>query len=446
MLRVASVATDSLGSELGLLPGDELLAINGRELVDFLDWEFLAADEAFLLSVRTAAGEEIEFDIERPEDLPLGVQLEPPKIRRCANRCDFCFVDGNPQSSRKTLFIRDDDYRLSFRHGNFATLSNLKDKDIRRILEYRLSPLYVSVHATDTEVRRRLLRNPKAPAILEQLAMFAAGGIQFHAQIVLVPGVNDGPVLEQSLRELYAMGDSILTVSVVPVALTVFSKQDLVRGPSREEAQAAVKVVTEWAEKTRYDGSEGSKGSKGSQGGNGGAEGRRGEGWVYGSDELYMLAEMPFPPAEDYDGFPQVENGVGSVRYLEGLLDAQKDSLPDLSGRRVLVCTGTAMGRLMPMILPKLESTTGGTFELAVLENSFYGPTVTCAGLLPGEAFLQALKNRSDVDLALLPAESVNEDGLFVDDISLVSVEATAPMPVALSYHFTDALAGAGVS
>ena len=424
MLRVASIAPDSLGAELGLGPGDELLAINGRELVDFLDWEFLAADDAFLLSVKTAAGEEIEFDIERPEDLPLGVQLEPPKIRRCANRCDFCFVDGNPVSSRKTLFIRDDDYRLSFRHGNFATLSNLKDKDVRRILEYRLSPLYVSVHATDTEVRRRLLRNPKAPAILEQLTMFAEGGIQFHAQIVMVPGLNDGAVLEKSLSDLYAMGDHVLTVSVVPVALTEFSKKDLVRGPTPDESRAAVQLIETWSARARKE---------------------RGEGWVYGSDELYMLADLPFPEAGAYDGFPQVENGVGAVRYLEGLIESEKGALHELAGRRILVCTGTAMGRLMPKIFPKLEEATGATFELAVLENSYFGTSVTCAGLLPGEAFVQALKDRTDIDLALLPAESVNEDGLFVDDVPFASVEAVAPMPVSLSYHFTDALAGAGV-
>ena len=433
MLRVAAVEPGSLGAELGLGPGDELLSINGRELVDFLDWEFLAADEAFLLSVRTADGEAVEFDIERPEDLPLGVTLEPPKIRRCANRCDFCFVDGNPEGSRKTLFIRDDDYRLSFRHGNFATLSNLKDKDIRRILEYRLSPLYVSVHATDADIRRRLLRNPKAPAILDQLAMFAAGGIQFHAQIVMVPGVNDGAVLERSLADLYAMDDKVLTVSVVPVALTAFSRLELVRSPTREEARAAVAVVERWAAKAH------------GERGTGKGEGERGESWVYGSDELYMLAELPFPPAEAYDGFPQVENGVGSVRYLEGLVTAEAATLPDLSGRRVLVCTGTAMGRLMPNLVPTLEKATGASFELAVLENSYYGPAVTCAGLLPGEDFRRALTGRADCDLALLPAESVNEDGLFVDNVSLASVESTAPMPVALSYHFTDALAAVGV-
>ncbi len=421
MLRVAAVSTGSLAAELGLAPGDELLTINGRELVDFLDWEFLAADEAFILHTRSTAGEDVEFDIERPEGMPLGVTLEPPKIRRCANRCDFCFVDGNREGSRRTLFIRDDDYRLSFRHGNFATLSNLKDKDIRRILEYRLSPLYVSVHATDAGIRRRLLRNDKAPAILEQLAMFASGGIQFHAQIVLVPGVNDGPVLERSLAALYAMGPAILTVSIVPVALTAFSRHELVRAPSAAEAEAAAGVLRAWADRARAE---------------------RGEGWVYGSDELYMLAGLPFPGAESYDGFPQVENGVGSVRYLEELL-AESGELPDLAGQRVLVCTGTAMGGLLPALFPALERATGARFEIAVLENSWFGPAVTSAGLLAGEDFRRALAARSGdgYSLALLPAESVNEDGIFVDDVAFDAVAATVPMAVQLSYHFTDALA-----
>jgi putative radical SAM enzyme (TIGR03279 family) len=426
VLRVAAVSPDSLAAELGLAPGDELLAINGRELVDFLDWEFLAADETFVLRTRSAAGDDIEFDIERPEGLPLGVTLEPPRIRRCANRCDFCFVDGNPDGARTTLFIRDDDYRLSFRHGNFATLSNLKDKDVRRIIEYRLSPLYVSVHATDTEVRRRLLRNPKAPAILEQLAMFMAGGIQFHAQIVLVPGMNDGPVLERSLAQLYGMGEGILTVSIVPVALTSFSRHALVRSPRAAEAMAAVGVLGRWSERARTE---------------------RGEGWAYGSDELYQLAGLPFPAAESYDGFRQVENGVGAVRYLEGLLAAEADALPDLSGQRVLVCTGTAMGGLLPELFPALERATGARFEVAVLENSYYGPAVTTAGLLAGEDFRRALtaRRRGEFALALLPAESVNEDGIFVDDVAVDAVSAAAPMPVQLSYHFTDALAGVPV-
>ncbi len=427
MLRVAAVAQGSLGERLGLAQGDELLAINGRELLDFLDWEFLAADEKFLLESRTAAGQERRYEVERPEGLPMGVALEPPKIRRCNNRCDFCFVDGNPEGARKALLIRDDDYRLSFRYGNFATLSNLKDKDVRRILEYRLSPLYVSVHATDPAVRRRLLRNPKAPAILPQLQMFAAGGIRFHTQIVVVPGVNDELVLERSLADLYAAGEPVLSVSVVPVALTAHSNYDRVRAPTSQEAGSALAAVKTWAARARRE---------------------RGVGWAYGSDELYMLAGEPFPPAEAYDGFEQVENGVGAVRYLEGMIASEARSLPDLSGRRVLVLTGTAMAPLMPGVLEALSRTTRGRFECQAIENTVFGPSVTTAGLLPGAGFQAALAAaRGDgkgaaagFDLALLPAEAVNDDGVFVDDVSFAAVAATSPVPVRLSYHFTDAL------
>ncbi|HXY20046.1 MAG TPA: DUF512 domain-containing protein [Gemmatimonadales bacterium] len=419
MLRVAAVAPESLGDQLGLKPGDELLAIGGRELVDFLDWEFLTADEAFVLHVRSATGEETEYDVERPEGLALGVVLEPPKVRRCNNRCDFCFVDGNPTKARKPLFIRDDDYRLSFRYGNFATLSNLKDKDVRRILEYRLSPLYVSVHATDPEVRRRVLRNPKAPEILPQLRMFAAAGIRFHTQVVLVPGLNDELVLERTLSDLYGLGAPVLSVSVVPVALTAYSKLDLVRAPTAVEARRALATVRGWSARARDE---------------------RGSGWVYGSDELYMRAGEPFPPAEAYDGFEQVENGVGAVRWLESLIAAEAHSLPDMTDRRVLVLTGTAMGPLMPEVLSALARATGGRFECAAVENTWFGASVTTAGLLAGADLGTALASRPDYDLALLPAEAVNDDGLFVDDVSLASLVAAAPVPVVLSYHFTDAL------
>jgi putative radical SAM enzyme (TIGR03279 family) len=419
VLRVAAVEPSSLASELGIAPGTELLTINGRDLGDFLDFEFLAADEAFLLHVRTPAGEEIEYDIERPEGLPLGITLEPPSIKRCANRCDFCFVDGNPEDARKSLFIRDDDYRLSFRHGNFATLTNLKQKDVDRILEYRLSPLYVSVHATDPEVRRRLLRNAQAPAILPQLEAFVAGGIRFHTQIVVVPEVNDGAVLERSLADLYAMGDAVLTTAVVPVALTSYSKLDRVRGLTGAEAAAAVDEVERWSSRARRE---------------------RGEGWVYGSDELYLQAGRPFPPASDYDGFPQVENGVGAVRFLQGLVERERASLEDLRGRHVLVCTGRAMASLMPPILETVAAVTGATFDCVTLENSYFGPTVTTAGLLPGRAFIEAVRGREGFDFALLPAEAVSDAGVFIDDIALADLEAVAPMPVRLSYHFTDAL------
>src|ERR671912_2778649 len=245
MIRVTAVHPNTIAAELGLRSGSELLSVNGRELEDFLDWEFLTADEEFLLHVRQPDGEEIEFEIGRPLDEPLGVSLAPARIRRCANRCVFCFVDGLPDGLRDVLYIRDDDYRLSFRYGNFATLTNLKASDVQRIIEYRLSPLYVSVHATDPTIRRYLLRNPTAPEIIPQLHQFAAHGIEFHTQIVMSPGVNDGPVLQQTLEALYDFGPAILGCSVVPVGLTEYSKHHLVREPTAEECRAAVTLVEE---------------------------------------------------------------------------------------------------------------------------------------------------------------------------------------------------------
>ena len=420
MIRVQAVAPDSLGAALGLVPGTELLAINGRPLEDFLDWEFLTADDVFLLHVRHPSGEELEYDVERPEGLPMGVSVEPPRIRRCANHCDFCFVDGNPAGARDVLYIRDDDYRLSFRYGNFATLTNLKPWDVARILEYRLSPLYVSVHATDPVVRRWLLRNPEAPAIVPQLQAFLEQGITFHTQIVLVPGVNDGPELERSLADLWSLGPGILSVSIVPVALTEYSKHALVREPTRDECRAALGVAGAFARRARSE---------------------RGHPWCIGADDLYLQAGLDLPPAEWYGDFEQRENGVGAVRYLQTRIAAELGRLGGQAGRRVAVLTGRAMGPLMPQVIEPLARATGARFEIVTLDNALFGRSVTTAGLLPGAAFRDALRGRSDLDLALLPAEAVNDDLLFMDDMSLEDLAGQVPMPIRLSADFTDALA-----
>ena len=422
MIRVQAVAPDSLGAALQLTPGTELLTVNGKSLEDFLDWEFLTADDQFVLQARLPSGEEIEYDVERPEGMPMGVTLEPPRIRRCANHCDFCFVDGNPQGMRQVLYIRDDDYRLSFRYGNFATLTNLKPWDLERIVAYRLSPMYVSVHATDPVVRRWLLRNPEAPDVLAQLRWFAERGIAFHTQVVMVPGVNDGPQLVRTLEDLYALGASVLSVSVVPVALTEFSKHALVRQPTRDECRAALTVVDDFAARAIAD---------------------RGFPWCYGADDLYLQADMALPGAEWYGDFEQRENGVGSVRYLQTRIQAAHSALAleTWRGKRIGIVTGTAMGPLMPQIVPDLERATGARFEVIALENTLFGTSVTTAGLLPGKAILAALKDRRDLDLVLLPAESVNDDLLFMDSLEAHDLAAQLPMPIKLSYDFADALA-----
>src|SRR3954447_25751442 len=242
MVRVSKVRAGSIAEELEIVPGTELLSVNGRELRDFLDWEFLAADDELVLEARLPSGEEAVYEIERPDGEATGVELVRPTVRRCANRCEFCFIEGLPPGLRKSLYVRDDDYRLSFAYGNFATLSNVKERDIERILEYRLSPLYVSVHATPWDARKILLNNPKVPNIVEQLTRLAAGGIQFHGQMVIVPGLNDGAVLEQSLTDLWNLGDAVLSVALVPVGLTQFSH--LYTGKSMDRENAATILAT----------------------------------------------------------------------------------------------------------------------------------------------------------------------------------------------------------
>jgi putative radical SAM enzyme (TIGR03279 family) len=420
MVRVARVLPESIAEELGILAGTELLSVNGRALHDFLDWEFLTADDELVVDARQPDGQEIVYDFAREEGEPLGITLEPPNVRRCANRCEFCFIEGLPSGLRKNLYIRDDDYRLSFTYGNFATLSNVKEKDIARILEYRLSPLYVSVHATSWEARKVLLNNPRVPNIVEQLTRLAAGGIQFHCQMVVVPGLNDGDVLEQSLIDLWNLGEAVISAAVVPVGLTQFSH--LYTGKPMDAVAAAtlLEQVAKWTVRGRRE---------------------RGENWVYGSDELYLLAGTALPPASHYGDFSQIENGIGAVASLRARVAGGLCGLQRMDGKRIGVVTGKAMAPLMPDLLQKLRDVTGADFELIVAENSLFGPTITTAGLLVGADMRRELQHRSDLSIALIPAESINEDGIFLDDVVFSELRDSLPMPVFPSYDFIDFLA-----
>jgi putative radical SAM enzyme (TIGR03279 family) len=423
MVRVSRVLPGSICDEMGVVAGTELLTVNGRPLADFLDWEFLTADDELVIEARSPDGEEIVYEVERPEGEALGVELEPPTVRRCANKCEFCFIEGLPQGLRKPLYMRDDDYRLSFAYGNFATLSNVKERDIARILEYRLSPLYVSVHATPWEARKVLLNNPRVPNIIEQLTRLAAGGIQFHTQMVVVPGLNDADVLEASLRDLWALDDAVLSVALVPVGVTQFSHLYTGRPMDAENAGRILDAVERWEARALAE---------------------RGDRWVYGSDELYLLSERPLPGAEHYGDFAQIENGVGAVAALRVRVREGLDSLPRLDGKRIGVVTGVSMAPLMPELLDELRARTGATFELLPVENSLFGPTTTTAGLLVGADIRRALASRHDLDLALIPAETINDDGLFLDDERFIAVREELPMPVFPSYDFVDVLAHEG--
>jgi putative radical SAM enzyme (TIGR03279 family) len=423
MVRVSRVQPGSVADEMGVVPGTELLTVNGRKLTDFLDWEFLTADDELLIEARLPGGEEIIYEVERPEGQALGVELEPPTIRRCANRCEFCFIEGLPTGLRKPLYVRDDDYRLSFAYGNFATLSNVKERDIQRILEYRLSPLYVSVHATPWEARKILLNNPRVPNIVEQLTRLAAGGIQFHAQMVIVPGLNDGDILEASLTDLWALGDAVLSVALVPVGVTQFSHLYNGRPMDAENATRILDAVHRWEERALAE---------------------RGDRWVFGSDELYLLSNHPLPAAAHYGEFVQVENGVGAVATLRERVRRGLSDLPRLEGRRIGVVTGVSMAPLMPELLDAITERTGARFSLIPMENSLFGPTTTTAGLLVGADIRRALADRHDLDLALIPAETINDNGLFLDDEPFIALRETLPMPVFPSYDFIDVLVHEG--
>ena len=419
MVRVSRVLPGSICEEMGVVVGTELLTVNGRELADFLDWEFLTADEELVIEARLPDGEAIVYDVERPEGEGLGVELEPPTIRRCANRCEFCFIEGLPKGLRKSLYVRDDDYRLSFAYGNFATLSNVKERDIQRILEYRLSPLYVSVHATPWEARKVLLNNPRVPNIVEQLTRLADGGIQFHGQMVIVPNLNDGDVLEQSLTDLWNLGDAVLSVALVPVGVTQFSHLYDGKPMDAENSGRILEAVERWEARALAE---------------------RGDRWVYGSDELYLLAGRPLPGVEHYGDFSQVENGVGAVTSLRQRVYAGIGELPRLDGKKIGVVTGVSMAPLMPELLDAIAERTGAQFSLIVMENSLFGPTTTTAGLLVGADIRRALADRGDLDLALIPAETINDDGLFLDEERFIALRETLPMPVYPSYDFIDVL------
>jgi putative radical SAM enzyme (TIGR03279 family) len=419
MVRVAAVEDGLLGAALGIVRGTELRAVNGRAIEDFLDWEFLTADDEFSVEVRQPDGSEHTWRVARPEGASMGLELEPPTIRRCANRCEFCFIEGLPKGLRKPLYIRDDDYRLSFAYGNFATLSNVKERDIARIIEYRLSPLYVSVHATPWEARKVLLNNPRVPNIVEQLTRLAAGGIQFHGQMVIVPGLNDGAVLEESLTDLWNLQDAVISVALVPVGLTQFSHLYTGKSMDRDAARELLDIVARWERKALAE---------------------RGDRWVYGSDELYLLADAPLPDAEHYGDFPQIENGVGAVTSLRERVADGLSRLPRLDGKRIAIVTGVSMAPLMPPLLARLADATGAQFELLSVDNSLFGPTTTTAGLLVSDDFRRALAGRIDFDLALIPAESINENGVFLDDTSFVALREEFPFPVFPSYDFIDVL------
>ncbi len=381
---IAAVAPGSLAERAGLRAGDALLAINGRPLRDAIDVQFHSADERLTLEWQRD-GIEFTVEIERHYDEPLGLEFAEPVfdgIRRCNNRCDFCFVAQLPPGLRRSLYIKDDDYRLSFLTGSYVTLTNLGESDWTRIAEQRLSPLYVSVHATEPALRRRMLGNRDAPDVLAQLRRLTDLGIEVHTQIVVVPEVNDGAHLDRSIGDLAALYPAVRSVSVVPVGITRFH-QGGCRIHTDAEMRAVFEQVVAWQVHMRE---------------------RLGVRFAYLSDEWYLRLGEPLPEWDAYDGFDLTENGVGLVRRFLGVREQGlvtsgwegKHQSPITNHQSLTLVTGALFASTLRQIF-------SGT-EVVPVVNRFFGETVTVAGLLTGRDVIRELRGRALGDAIVLPA------------------------------------------
>jgi len=424
---VAQVRRGSPAAEAGLLLGDRIVAINGMPLRDVIDFHFQAGEEMLRLSL-VRAGTLQSMTIRRQSGVKLGLELAPPRpgeISTCANKCVFCFIHQLPRGMRKSLYVKDDDYRLSFLHGNYITLTDLEEEALARIEGQRLSPLYVSVHATDQELRHRLLGQPRVKReILPILERLVKAGIVMHAQIVLCPEWNDGPHLERTVRDLAGLYPGVATVAVVPVGLTRHRERlPQLRSVTAEEARTLVQVIATWQREFKE---------------------RLGSRFVFAADELYLLGRVEIPPARHYEGFPLLEDGVGLVRrFSDGWervvrrLRSGRTRGARPQDRRISVVTGEMFAPRLSLLLEQLR-VEGLTVEVIPVANDFFGRAIGVAGLLTGQDILAQLGARSLGDVVLVPAVALKDgDGVFLDDLTPadlathlgVRVKAVNPTP-----------------
>ncbi|MBC7231716.1 MAG: DUF512 domain-containing protein [Chloroflexi bacterium] len=412
----------SLAEAAGLRPGDVLLSINGHILRDVIDYRFYSAEE-FLELVVERNGAPLTLTVEREYGEDLGLEFIAPTfdgIRRCRNQCDFCFINQMPPGLRKSLYIKDDDYRYSFLFGNFITLTNLEEQDWARIAEQRLSPLYVSVHATDRKLRARLLGVPVVPDILAQIQRLGDMGIEVHAQIVVVPGLNDGAALERTVQDLAGLYPTICSIGVVPVGITRYHSSGL-RPVTSQEAKRIVAQIRAWQYSYRQ---------------------QRGIALVYAADELYLMAGLRLPSAKAYDGFPQLANGIGLTRQLlDDWRRVKRRGRIQWAHRRTTFACGTLIAPILQAIARELTSLTDADVDVVSVPNQFFGPTVTVSGLLVAADVIEALRGRITGDLIVLPASMFDASGqVTLDDYRQQDIERELGVRVAVADRLSEVL------
>lgn len=416
--KIAGVEPDSIGEELGLKPGDRLIAMNGQEIRDVIDYMYYEASSDLSLLVE-ADGEEILFEIEKESEEPLGLDFEDYLIdgqRRCKNKCIFCFIDQLPKGLRETLYFKDDDARLSFLMGNYITLTNLSEEDLERIIKMRISPINISVHTTDPELRVRMMANPNAAKINEILKRFFDAGIEMNCQIVLCKGVNDGRHLKKTLEDLAELAPCVRSTSVVPVGISRHREGLYPLVPfEKQDAADVIDLIEEiGARQKRKNGLRG----------------------CYPSDEFYVMAGRPVPEEEFYDGYPQLENGVGLMRSLqqeleEALEETRGDDLP----RRIGIITGVLASGYMQELMAKIrQKFTGLEVEVYPIVNHFFGERITVSGLVTGTDIVDQLTGRTLPERLLIPSSMLRaEQDLFLDSMSLQQVSKALNRPISVS-------------
>ena len=419
--KIIEVLPDSIAEELGIEAGDELLSINGEQISDLIDYNYHCADDCLELEIRKPDGEVWMCDLEKDPDEEMGLVFAAnvfDRIRPCRNHCLFCFIDQLPPHPRRSLLVKDDDYRMSFLEGNYVTCTNMDEADFQRIAELHLSPLYVSVHTVDPLLRQRMLGRKEPTEILLTLQRLIAGGCQIHAQIVLCPGINDGEHLRQTLDALYALYPGVLSVAVVPVGITKYQQNQELRLFTPAEAKEIIRLVETYQEQARKE---------------------HQTSFVFAADEFYIRCGQPFPPAEIYGDFAQIEDGIGMAALFLRQWEQCRSELPQqANGEHVAVITGLCGAAVLGDPVAEMAAVPGANVELLAIPNSFFGDKITVSGLLTASCLREAIRPGS-YDRLIIPDNMLKfDEDIFLDDVTVDELSQQLHIPITV----VDAHAG----
>ncbi|MCK8058021.1 MULTISPECIES: DUF512 domain-containing protein [unclassified Fusibacter] len=429
--KIKSVDPGSVAEEMGIESGDLLIEINGKPIVDVMDFLYFMDDDEIVIVVQKPDGEQWELEIEKEYDEVLGLNFEKPildEAKRCTNQCVFCFIDQLPEGMRETLYFKDDDSRLSFLMGNFVTLTNMNDATFQRIIDYHVSPINISVHTVDPELRMKMLGNRHAGKVAERLKALAEAGIEMNGQVVLCPGFNDGKYLDETIDFLSGLYPHMNSMAIVPIGLTKF-RDNLpdMQGVDEKKAQEIIDQVSVWQSRLleKFD-----------------------TRFVFAADEFFLLAKRAIPVADYYEGYVQIENGVGLIRQFE---DEALDAIHNFSGEvfQHAVTIGTSVGA--SGMMNRIENAIKNKFpevdlKVEVIENHFFGEKITVSGLLTAKDIIDQLRGEMDGRRLLLPESVVNSDGLLLDDLTPEDISNALASPVSIlkvsGFAFIDAVLG----